>query len=354
MSSILELKNISFNYDSRGLAQLTDIYLHVDDSEVVSIVGPSGTGKTTLLKIILGNVSPQKGEVFFHNEVLTSANHLNESLLENISFVAQENTLDFGKTVFENISSPITDKMDEVEVTNRVRDLIEIFGLEYKDHKLPADLSAGQRQRVEFAKAIVSRPQLLLLDEPFNNLDQSLKEEVISEVFPIFKERGIAVLFVTHNLEEAFSISDRMVVFAHGKIQQAARPFEVYHHPASAYVAKFSGRVNLMASNVVGKNDEELEIKNVFGSFFLPAHNEIAGKKFVYLGIRPEFVNVVDQSAMSGRIKRIDFRGDKSYLELLCKDGHKIVISTDSTISYRLDQQIRFTFDAERLFLLPI
>jgi len=352
--SLLEVRNISHNFDKKSLAQLTDISFLLEKGEILSLIGPSGTGKSTLLNIILGKLVADKGEVFFSDELIASPTYRNQELLKSFAYVPQVSTLDFDKTIFENIGSPIEGLEDEVTVTNKVRDMIEIFGLEYKDHKLPGDLSAGQRQRVEFAKAMVSKPKVLLLDEPFSNLDQFLKEEVISEVFPIFRERGLSVIFVSHNLDEAFSISDRTMVLAHGKVQQVASPREVYERPSTVFVARFTGKINLLASNVVSIHGDQTQVKNSLGEFVVEGVNPPEGKKFIYLSIRPENVVIGEQGQFSGKVKHIDYRGDRQFLHIATMDRNKFIVSRSGSENYRLDQKIKVTLPAEKLFFLPI
>lgn len=352
--SLLEVRNISHNFDKKSLAQLSDISFLLDEGEILSLIGPSGTGKSTLLNIILGKLVADKGEVFFKDELIASATYRNQELLKNFAFVPQVSTLDFEKTIFENISSPLDGIEDEVTATNRVRDMIEIFGLEYKDHKYPADLSAGQRQRVEFAKAMVSNPKVLLLDEPFSNLDQFLKEEVISEVFPIFRERGLSVIFVSHNLDEAFSISDRTMVLAHGKVQQVASPREVYEHPATVFVARFTGKINLLASNVISSNEDEVLVKNSLGEFSVVGRQIPEGKKFIYLSIRPENVEISERGQFAGKVKHIDYRGDRQFLHIATMDRNKFIVARPGHEHYMVDQKLRVTLPSNRLFFLPI
>lgn len=351
--SLLELKNISHNFDKKSLAQLSDISFTLDKGEIFSIIGPSGTGKSTLLNIILGRLNPDSGEAFYNEELLISHSYKNENFLSSLAYVPQVSTLDFKKTIFENISTPIQDDFDEVTVSNKVREMIEIFGLEYKDHKFPADLSAGQRQRVEFAKALVSGPEILLLDEPFSNLDQFLKDEVISEVFPIFKERKISVIFVTHNLDEAFSISDRMMVLAHGKIQQVGDPRTIYERPANVFTARFTGRVNLLASNVMSISEGVTHVKNTLGEFQVLGQDTF-GKKFIYLATRPENVEVSKEGTISGRIKHIEYRGDTQCLHITTMDRNKFLVSRPGVEKYKVDQKIKFSLSAENSFFLPI
>lgn len=352
--SLLEVRNISHNFDKKSLAQLTDISFILEKGEILSLIGPSGTGKSTLLNIILGKLVADKGEVFFNEELIASPTYRNQEQMKSFAYVPQVSTLDFEKSVFENIGSPLEGLEDEVTITNKVRDMIEIFGLEYKDHKLPGDLSAGQRQRVEFAKAMVSNPKVLLLDEPFSNLDQFLKEEVISEVFPIFRERGLSVIFVSHNLDEAFSISDRTMVLAHGKVQQVAEPREIYDNPSTVFVARFTGKINLLASNLVATHEMETTVKNSLGEFTITGKNFPEGKKFIYLAIRPENVEIGNKGQIAGKVKHIDYRGDRQFLHIATMDRNKFIVGRPGSEKYSLDQKLKVNLPADKLFFLPI
>lgn len=345
MKYALELKNINHNFDPRSMAQLSQINLSLSQGEVLSILGPSGTGKTTLLNIIRGELKPDSGEV-----KLAFQKGL-------ISYVPQQSSLNENKTVLENIIMGDTVTIDQDELIGRARDLIEIFALEYKDHKYPKDLSAGQRQRVEFAKALIKNPRLLLLDEPFSNLDEFLKDDVISEVFPIFKEKNISVIFVSHNIQEALSVSDRVMILAHGQIQQLASPRQIYENPSNVFVARFTGKINLIASNVVRVEDEVVVLKNSLGEFIVQKTNWLESKKFVYMAIRPENVSIeLQNSLIVGRIKRIDYRGASEYLYVQASDKNKIIVSHNKLIhsQLKLNQQIGLKFPVESLFLLAI
>lgn len=342
MNKILSVKNIFKNFDQRSLGQLKDISFDVLENEVLSIIGPSGTGKTTLLNIIRKEISSDSGEVdyfFDHNK---------------ISYVPQSSSLDDSKSVIENIKSGAS-YLSDGEQIERARNLIEIFSLEYKDHKLPSDLSAGQRQRVEFAKAMMKNPRLLLLDEPFSNLDEFLKDEVISEVFPIFKEQNTSVIFVSHNLEEAFSVSDKTIVLAHGEIQQVDIPSHIYERPSNVFVARFSGKINLFASNFIRNEDENLVVKNTLGEFLVPRQDWSEGKKFLYLALRPENIKISqNKNDLSGKIKRIEYRGAIQNIYIQSLDKNKIIITRPGLEKYKIDQKIYYYLEPSALFTLPI
>ena len=272
-----------------------------------------------------------------------------------ISYVPQISSLEENKTVIENIMDGAKGILDEDVARDRARDMIEIFALEYKDAKLPGDLSAGQRQRVEFAKAMVRSPKLILLDEPFSNLDEFLKDDVISEVFPIFKENGIAVIFVSHNIEEAFSVSDKTMVLAHGRVQQLDNPFQIYERPANVFVARFTGKINLLASNILDVTTEKVKLKNIFGEFEAANTTWLEGKKFVYLAIRPEEVILSNEdNSIAGKIKRIEYRGSTQLLYIQALDKNKFLITRPGREKYQIDQRVRFVINEQSSFLLPI
>lgn len=345
MVNAIEVVDIHHNFDSRSMAQLAQINFSLKEAEVLSILGPSGTGKTTLLNIIRGKLIPDSGII-------------NYSFDKNlISYVPQQSSLNEEISVLENILSGDSTFEDRDELINRARDLIEIFALEYKDHKLPRDLSAGQRQRVEFAKALITSPKLILLDEPFSNLDEFLKDDVISEVFPIFKERNITVIFVSHNIQEAFSVSDRVMILAHGQIQQLASPREVYENPKNVFVARFTGKINLIASNVVRVEEGFVVLKNSLGEFEVKKTDWLLSKKFVYMAIRPEKVLISNnEEIIKGRVKRIDFRGAFENLYIQASDKNKIIVShhQNNFLGIKINQQLFLTFPFNDLFLLAI
>lgn len=346
MNYAIKVKDINHNFDSRSMAQLSHINFSVGESEVLSILGPSGTGKTTLLNIIRGTLAPDSGEIEYS---------FDENL---ISYVPQESSLNEEISVLENILTGDEIENDRDELINRARGLIEIFALEYKDHKLPKDLSAGQRQRVEFAKALIKSPKLILLDEPFSNLDEFLKDDVISEVFPIFKERNISVVFVSHNIQEAFSVSDRVMILAHGKIQQLATPREVYENPSNVFVARFTGKINLIASNVVRVETDFVVLKNSLGEFEVQKTKWLESKKFVYMAIRPEKVLISsnEKEKIKGRVKRIDFRGAFENLYVQASDKNKLIVShhKNDFLDIKINQQLFLSFSFKDLFLLAI
>lgn len=345
MINAIEVVDINHNFDARSMAQLSQINFSLKEAEVLSILGPSGTGKTTLLNIIRGKLIPDSGAI-------------NYSFDKNlISYVPQQSSLNEDISVLENILSGARAFKDRDELINRARDLIEIFALEYKDHKLPRDLSAGQRQRVEFAKALITSPKLILLDEPFSNLDEFLKDDVISEVFPIFKERNITVIFVSHNIQEAFSVSDRVMILAHGQIQQLASPREVYENPSNVFVARFTGKINLIASNVVRVEEGFVVLKNSLGEFEVKKTDWLLSKKFVYMAIRPEKVLISkNEEKIKGRVKRIDFRGAFENLYIQASDKNKIIVShhQNNFLGIKISQQLFLTFPFNDLFLLAI
>jgi len=352
--SLLEVRNLYKTFDVKSRTTLNKISFSIKKGEVVSMIGPSGTGKSTTAKIIKGLVQTDDGEVYLEGELLVSSSSQNESLLRKISYVPQELSLDNDKTIFDNIAGPLGDR-PEGEIHKRVRDMIELFGLEYKDHKYPLEISTGQKQRVEMAKALVTSPELVILDEPFSNLDQRLRNDLKDELIEILKSRKTTVLSVTHDLDDAFSDSDRILVLGDGVVKQYASPQEIYGKPHSAYVAKFTGPVNLIASKVLSQTGERYHLKNSMGEVIVNNHREdLTGKDFLYLAFRPESVNVNDKGRMQGKVIRKRYFGNHYELWIQSKDKNKIIARIDTTAKVEVSQKVRFDWNEDDLYLLSI
>ncbi len=352
--SLLEVKNLFKTFDVRSRTTLNNISFKINEGEVVSMIGPSGTGKSTTAKIIKGLVDTGEGEVYLAGELMISKTTRNEELLERISYVPQELSLDDDKTIFDNIAAPLGERSVD-EIHKRVRDMIEIFGLEYKDHQFPFEISTGQKQRVEMAKALVTSPSLVILDEPFSNLDQRLRNDLKDELIEILKEKKTTVLSVTHDLDDAFSDSDRVLLLGDGVVKQFSTPSELYGSPISAYVAKFTGAVNLIASKVLDRNGERYHLKNTMGEIIIHSDREdIKKSDFLYMAFRPEALSISEKGRMQGKIMRKRYFGSHHELWIQSKDKNKIIARVDTHFDGNVQQKVRFDWREDDLYLLPI
>ncbi|WP_127713994.1 ABC transporter ATP-binding protein [Halobacteriovorax sp. HLS] len=352
--TFLKVDNIFKSYDTKSIAVVDHISFEVKKNEIISIIGPSGTGKSTIVKIIAGLLEFEKGEVTFLDKRLVSTQEKNTDLLKKISYVPQELSLDSTLSVFQNIGKNL-DEENEEKRHHRIRDMIEVFGLQYKDEKFPHELSTGQKGRVEMAKALVTQPRLLILDEPFANLDKVLRNELKEELVEILRERSISALIVTHDLEDAFSHSDKILVLNEGRVKQFSTARDIYLKPVDAWVAKFSGSVNLMAGKIIDKTDEHFIHENKLGIF--PILNVESGLRvgdFAYMLIRPENVHIDQQSPLRGKIKRLTHLGafHEAWLQVGGIEKFRMIVANSEVSS--LKKSISFTVDASQSSLIKI
>jgi sulfate transport system ATP-binding protein len=226
---------------------LDDVSLEVPAGELLALLGPSGSGKTTLLRIISGLEVPDAGTVHYEDEDVTDA-----AVRErNVGFVFQHYALFRHMTVFDNIAFGLrVRKRPKGEIRGRVRELIRLVQLEGLDRSLPSQLSGGQRQRVALARALAAQPKVLLLDEPFGALDAKVRQDLRQWLRRLHDELHVTSVFVTHDQEEAFEVSDRVVIMNQGKIEQAGSPADIFEHPANPFVMDFLGNVNVFHGTV--------------------------------------------------------------------------------------------------------
>ena len=244
--SVLELDGIGKSYD--GSQVIEDLSLTVRDGELLTLLGPSGCGKTTTLRMIAGLERPDDGIVRLGGTAVTGGEFV-PAEARDVGVVFQEFALFPHLSARENIAFGIEDWPDD-EKAARIDELLELVGLSDHGGKSPEELSGGQQQRVALARSLAPEPQLLLLDEPFSNLDVDLRVQMREEVREILKEAGVTAVSVTHDQEEAMSISDRVAVMSEGQIQQIGTPEEVFQQPESKFVAGFLGHASFVAGRV--------------------------------------------------------------------------------------------------------
>ena len=243
----IEIRNITKSFG--GFKALKGISLAVPTGELVALLGPSGCGKTTLLRIIAGLEFPENGEVLFDGRSI-----MDHTVRERrVGFVFQHYALFRHMTVFENVAFGLrVRKWKEPQVRERVHELLRLVQLDALAKQSPSQLSGGQRQRVALARALAAEPKVLLLDEPFGALDAKVRQELRSWLRKLHDEIHVTSVFVTHDQEEAFEVSDRVVVMNRGRIEQEGTPEEVFEHPANAFVMDFLGNVNVFHGRVEG------------------------------------------------------------------------------------------------------
>ena len=311
-----------------------DIMLHVREGEFVTLLGPSGSGKTTTLMMIAGFEPPTSGEILIRGENVL----LVSPWKRNIGMVFQNYALFPHMTVFDNIAFPLhMRKIGKEEIANRVGRVLELVKLPGFENRYPKQLSGGQQQRVALARALVYDPPVLLMDEPLGALDKKLREYMQIEIRTIQRDLKITSLYVTHDQQEALTMSDRIAVFNEGKIQQVGTPDELYETPGNLFVADFIGESNFIEGKIIHLDDETASVATKDKNLVIPCSRQpdLALDQEVHLVIRPEKVKFLGSSdsspiALDGTVEELIYIGDIM--------RYRIRVSDDQTLD--LKQQI--------------
>ncbi|MBI2554260.1 MAG: ABC transporter ATP-binding protein [Candidatus Rokubacteria bacterium] len=287
--------------------------LDVGDGELFTLLGPSGCGKTTLLRLVAGFYQPDAGEVVFGDRVVNAL----PPYERNIGMVFQNYALWPHMTVFANVAYGLRlRKLGRREIESRVMEELRTVNLSGLEGRYPGQLSGGQQQRVALARALVLNPDFLLLDEPLSNLDAKIRVQVRAEIRKLQKELGITALYVTHDQEEALSLSDRVAV-RDGKVLQVGVPKELYERPLTRFVADFVGTNNLLQGTVKERRGEHLLVETALGSFRAIPNSAIRPGATCVLAVRPENVAIgsgpaaaSDGNVIRGRVTFASYLGN--------------------------------------------
>ncbi|WP_166648546.1 ABC transporter ATP-binding protein [Phyllobacterium brassicacearum] len=306
------VRNIIKNWGA--FSALKDVNLDVREGEFLSILGPSGCGKSTLLRIIAGLEEPSGGEIFIAGQNVT----LDPVWKRKIGFVFQNFALWPHLTVFRNVSMGLElRKTEKAELYNRVMEALRMVQLEALADRLPAQLSGGQQQRVALARAIVLKPAVLLLDEPLSALDKNLRQDMQVELKALQQTLGLTTIFVTHDQEEALSLSDRVVVMNKGVIEQLGTPDAIYNQPVSEYVAGFVGEACFFEGRIEG-NGQAKTLRLSDGTAVPIRGNGIQVGQSAVAFVRPEWIDLnkldisLSPGSPQGTIERLMFFGQSS------------------------------------------
>jgi spermidine/putrescine transport system ATP-binding protein len=342
MKKIIELKHITKSFDGEEPV-LKDISLDIYDNEFLTLLGPSGCGKTTLLRLIGGFETPDEGDVIFLGERINDV----PPYKRHVNTVFQKYALFPHLNVFENVAFPLREKKvpkDEIEV--RVREMLSLVALKGFEHRSVTQLSGGQQQRVAIARALVAHPRVLLLDEPLGALDLKLRKDMQVELKKIQKQTGITFIFVTHDQEEALSMSDTVVVMSEGKIHQIGTPIDIYNEPVNAFVADFIGESNILDGMMVE------DYKVTFSGATFPCLDKDFGRNTpVDVVVRPEDVDIVpvDQGQLTGVVTSVTFMG-VHYEIIVDVGGFKWMIQTTDFVD--VDEKIGITLEPDAIHIM--
>ena len=319
MSKLIELKGISKSFD--GVEVLKGINLYIRDNEFVTLLGPSGCGKTTLLRIIGGFEAAEKGDVIFMGERINDLPPYERS----VNTVFQRYALFPHLNVYENVAFALREKkVPSDEIERKVTEMLRLVALPGFEKRRVSSLSGGQQQRVAIARALVAEPKVLLLDEPLAALDLKLRKDMQQELKNIRKATGVTFVFVTHDQEEALSMSDTVVVMNEGRILQIGKPMDIYNEPVNAFVADFIGESNILDAVMLA--DRRVRFA---GHTFDCVDEGFETNEPVDAVVRPEDVDIVpsEKGMLRGTVTSVTFLG-VHYEIIVDIDGFKWMIQT--------------------------
>ncbi len=317
---LIQLVDISKSFD--GQMVLDELNLNIHENEFVTLLGPSGCGKTTTLRILGGFANPDTGKVIFDGTDITRIPPNKRQL----NTVFQKYALFTHMTIAENIAFGLKiKKKSKAYIDDKIRYALKLVNLEGYENRMPNSLSGGQQQRIAIARAIVNEPKVLLLDEPLGALDLKLRQEMQYELIRMKNELGITFVYVTHDQEEALTMSDTIVVMNQGYIQQIGSPESIYNEPENAFVADFIGDSNIIPATMI-----EDKLVNILGTRFACVDTGFGCNKPVDVVIRPEDVNLVEpqQGKLQGVVTHLIFKGVHYEMEVMAAGFEWLVHST--------------------------
>ena len=356
MSSV-ELKSIVKKYGE--VTAVASIDLSVESGEFVTLLGPSGCGKTTTLRMVAGFIRPTSGTLSIGDVDMTGVPPHQRT----VGLVFQNYALFPHMTVRKNVEFGL--KMQKVLTSERgprVQEALELVQLEALGERMPGELSGGQQQRVALARALVIRPDVLLLDEPFGALDKQLRDHMRVELRELQQKLKISTLFVTHDQDEALSMSDRIVVMSEGEVSQVGKPTEIYEKPQTRFVADFIGRSNIL----LGKLENKGKTINAEGLTLPNKENVIGGAEGVSVMIRPECVKITKSESkatsasvdVKGKITASIYLGSIVQYSVQIIDGPNLVVTQNNTGSEDLKNltvgdDVDVSFPDSAVYILP-
>ncbi len=344
---IIDVKNLTHYFEKTKA--LSDINFNIEDNSIISILGPSGCGKTSLIRLISGLEDVQQGEIHLHN-ILVANNRFNTAPEErSISYVFQDFALFPHMSVIENISFAAGNHKNKKQFLDQV---ISLAKIEKFLHQFPHSLSGGEQQRVALARSIAVQPKLLLLDEPFSDLNTSLKKGIIDDTLHLIKSLDSSAIVVTHNAEEAMFLSDKIIVMNEGRIIQSGIPHDIFYKPKSIYVASLFGETNLFKSTITN------------GSCYSPIGfiktNKFLEGEEVDIVIRPEAIKLHREKSpvigdVNGIVVESKFIGNHAIIHMTVSDNygkkHHIHSKVNGEFLPELASSVSITIDHKHVFI---
>ncbi|MDQ0338610.1 spermidine/putrescine ABC transporter ATP-binding subunit [Caldalkalibacillus uzonensis] len=351
----VRLENLSKKFGTTTAVRQAN--LEIDHGEFMTLLGPSGCGKTTILSMILGILEPSEGHIYFNNQMI-DALPMNK---RDVGMVFQNYALFPHMTVAKNVGFGLEmRKVPKKEREKRVQEALEMVQLSDFADRFPKELSGGQQQRVALARALVIRPKVLLLDEPLSNLDAKLRKEMRIQLKKLHSELKITTIYVTHDQEEALSLSTKIAVMSNGVIQQIGTPQQIFLRPKNYFVANFIGYANFIEGTLVDEKGGRFLFRSESGKELLvqkDEHHRIGQK--VMLTIKPENLRIVDQDAgessvnvCPGRILVSDYVGSTTEYQIKAEGGDIFKVSVLGLKSYTPGHDVCLYFDPDALIII--
>ena len=350
--NIIELRGVDKSFeDTRALE---GIDLSISNGEFLTLLGPSGCGKTTILRILSGFETPDQGDVSIGGQRMNDV----PPERRQVNTVFQNYALFPHMTVRDNVAFGLRmQSCPKGEIEGRVLEALRMVHLEQYADRRPHQLSGGQQQRVAIARAVVNKPLVLLLDEPFSALDNKLRRAMQLEIKRLQRRLGITFVFVTHDQEEAFAMSDRVVVMNQGRIEQIGTPQEIYEEPSNLYVARFVGEINILPARIMSVPGEGIYIADISGRrFTLRTSRPFAAGDRVNVLLRPEDIRVYahdderpEGPYLTGRIEETVYKGATVDISIALDSGETLSVAEffnedDAEISYNRGERVAVTW----------
>lgn len=350
MANYLDIRDIAFSY-ADGTRVCEHLSFFVSDGEIGCLLGPSGCGKTTLLRLIAGFEKPDAGEIYLKAERLANQQFAMPAEQRNIGVVFQDYALFPHLSVEKNIGFGLR-ALSSAQKSQRVNEMIDLVDLAQEAKKFPHEISGGQRQRVALARALAPRPKLLLLDEPFSNLDVELREKLGLEVRALLRQLSTPALLVTHDQYEAFSIADKIGVMNHGKIEQWDTAYNLYHRPATKFVADFVGQGVLLRGRARHDGHIDTELGPMLTTN-LPL-GKLHNGAYADVLVRPDDILHDDASHAQAEVVHKAFRGAEILYTLRLPSGAKVLSLVPSHHNHEIGQKIGIKLEIDHVVAFPV
>lgn len=335
----IELIGVSKFYAGAKEPAICNLSLGVEKGSIITLLGPSGCGKTTTLRLIAGFERAGRGTIALGGKVVSSENTWIPPEKRGVGMVFQDYALFPHLNVFDNVGFGYKN-WDRSE---RVKEVLELVNLKGYERRFPHELSGGQQQRVALARALTRRPVVVLLDEPFSNLDADLRNHMRTEIKRIIKEAGTTAVFVSHDQKDALAISDRIVVMNNGIIQQNGTPRDIYQFPANKFVATFVGNTNIL-EGTIGADAQSVD--TVIGNIPCTHTHDLGPGEKVYISVRPDSLELDEKGQIQGRMKQYTYTGEAidAIIEVELPGGsHDLLVHIHPEEMFKVGDMLKFT-----------